>query len=104
MKVILAGEELRLHSTFIRIKKIEKECGVESFFLLGLRLKNGNISFTDVVNIYWLLQDDTAYSQEVIFQKILTDGLAYHAKEVGAIMALMLGGTGEDGKKEIVEG
>lgn len=100
MKITLAGEEIEMKPTFNRIRKVEKECGVDSLFSLAINMRDGKVAFTDVVNIYWLFQEGAAYSQDVISEKILADGFANHLQQVGELLGSVLSGNGDKtGKK-----
>jgi hypothetical protein len=96
MKITLKDEDIELNPSFKNISRMEEAVG--SVFGFALRLKKGEFSFTDVVNVYYFLQEG-AYSQDTIAKKVMSDGMGVHIGQVGEIFAKILM-SDDDGKKQ----
>ena len=76
MKITLAGEEIEMLFTHKRMKVIEKEIGSVYGYTDKCALKT--VTASDIVSIYYNGQEGTAYNEEEIFKKVISDGLAVH--------------------------
>lgn len=102
MEIKLSGETLEMNPSFLNLNKVEKQCG--SIFSFGHRLRDGNVTFSDIVNVYYFMQADSNYNQEVIAKKIMKDGLAIHLTQVANMLGeILMGGESSAGKKEKAE-
>ena len=75
MKITLAEEEIELKFTFKRIAAIEKQIG--SVYSYPTKCADRSVTISDIVSIYYNAQE-AAYSEEKIFEKVLSDGLVNH--------------------------
>ena len=100
LKVNLAGEEIELSPTYGNIEKVERTKGLFSFCN---DLQSGVAKVTDVVNIYYYMQNNTAYSQGQIADKIMSDGLNKHLLQVVSVLSSILNGNGQEVSEEEIE-
>lgn len=100
MKIDLAGEDVIINTCFKNISKVEQSVG--SMFGFAYKLRDAKVSFTDVVNIYYYMQEG-GLSQEVIARKIMQDGLTKHLEQVGNIFTSILMGNSVKKPEEVQE-
>ena len=91
MSVIkLDGEEITLYFDMKIMDSIEKEIG--SLYKYPEQVAAKDVSFNDVVTIYYYAQTKCAYNKEEIFQKVMKDGLVFHTSETyKAVMLVVFG-------------
>ena len=101
MKFTLDDIEITLLLNFANISKVEKAIG--SVFSFAQKLSEKSAAFTDVVNVYYFMQEGSAYSQEAIARKIHADGLVLHLGNMAVLLGEIFSGNKETTKKKAAE-
>ena len=86
----LGGEDLELYFDMKIMDSIEKVIG--SLYKYPDKCAEKNVSFKDVVTIYYYAQKGTSYSKQDIFAKVMKDGLVHHTSQTyEAVMLVVFG-------------
>ena len=90
-KILLAGEEIEINLSFENINNVEKHTG--SIWGFSKRCAEKTVSISDIVTVYYYMQDGTSYNQEQIFKKIMQDGFMKHIGNVSSVFLPLLVGN-----------
>lgn len=86
----LDGEDITLYFDMKIMDSIEKIIG--SLYKYPDKCAEKNVSFKDVVTIYYYAQKGTGYNEQEIFAKVMKDGLVYHTSQTyEAVMLVVFG-------------